>query len=76
MHEETSESSESFEDNVDLFKPYFFCYSTDAEKIQLWFTLIILTEPIRNSESRFFGSLMTIMQFTCIASYWPVIDPR
>ena len=54
----------------------FLNYSTDAEEMQLWFTLTILTELIRNSESRFFGSLMTIIVFTSIASFWPVINPR
>ena len=54
----------------------FLNYSTDAEEIQLWFTLIILNELIRISESRFFGSLMTIVVFTSIASFWPVINPR
>ena len=69
MHRETSVSWGSPADILDLFKSYFLNYSTDAEEMQLWFTLIILSELIRNSESRFFGSLMTIIVFTSIASF-------
>ena len=76
MHRETSVSWDLLQISWTYSSHIFLNYSTDAEEMQLWFTLTILTELIRNLESRFFGSLMTIIVFTFTASFWPVINSR